>query len=452
MKFSLNKYNYIYIMKSIKWLFVILIVTGLLCLLIPLKEAMKTKNNCPTGCTVPKKLSGNCSVLKKNADGSYYKDCPYECTKNVEGGCVYDNDCKAGCQSVKMEGLWDEKGNVKGAVGSLTGESILLKNTGGSSSNSELSEEECAKEATRRGLKIGGKGYPFAGDYGCNGCYTYRRGEYKGIAYYGREKKTGSTSCSVNAVSIENPADAAATPDVKIGGNDLEDADSGPAPVSEEGETGFPSSDWDAPLDDMKKGCKLPSNFGVGVIGIGQNGCKMDSKLDPGQICDIGCEEKYHENKSLRGAYKCSKESVLKEHNLKCRSKTTPQRITAAFPQNDDVTVNLKIGKSKFTELISFFKEVLSKERVRQPRRNGSPPSQQSGEVIPPGDRQRQKNTMRQAHDDASASQAMSGTHDGYRHDMKKASAWSGGKFPGRTGADANENPYDSIMSISPGA
>ena len=445
-------------MNSIQWLFVILIVTGMLCALIPLKEKMENNNKqCPTGCVTPTKLSGNCSSLKKNADGSYYKDCPYECKTHIEGGCTYDKDCITDCPTKKIEGLWDSKGNIKDVEHSISGEAALLTSTASAVGNSEMSEQECAAEARRKGLKVGGLGFPFAGDYDCNGCYTYRRGKYKGFAYFGRESSGGRTACSVNAVSIESPSDAKATAKFhNIGGNDVDDStESGPSLVSEgeEEKTGFPSSNWDAPLDEISKGCKLPSHFGDGIMGIGKKACEKDSRLDPGQICDIGCEGKYQDNKAFRGKYSCSKESILKKHNLKCRQQSKPRRITAAIPQNDGVTVNVKIGKSKFTELISFFKEIISKESGRQPRRRAPPPPSRSGEVIPPGDRQRQNKQQANAdkiHDDSSASQAMSGTHDGYRHKVKEASAWTHGKFPGKTGADANENPYDSIMSISP--
>ena len=44
---------------------------------------------------------------------------------------------------------------------------------------------ECTNAAQKLGLKIGGKGYPFAGKYATSGCYYYSAGMYKGIAYWG---------------------------------------------------------------------------------------------------------------------------------------------------------------------------------------------------------------------------------------------------------------------------
>jgi len=42
------------------------------------KSAHKSKMHCPNGCGAPTGLSGNCNSLKKDADGNYYKSCPYE--------------------------------------------------------------------------------------------------------------------------------------------------------------------------------------------------------------------------------------------------------------------------------------------------------------------------------------------------------------------------------------
>ena len=51
------------------------------------------------------------------------------------------------------------------------------------------SESVCREVALKLGLQLGGKGYVFAAtkDKGYQlGCYSYKSGDYKGIAFYGR--------------------------------------------------------------------------------------------------------------------------------------------------------------------------------------------------------------------------------------------------------------------------
>ena len=74
------------------------------------KSAHKSKMHCPNGCGAPTGLSGNCNSLKKDADGNYYKSCPYECTG---AGCQYDQQC-SDCGAFKITGLWDKMGNYLG--------------------------------------------------------------------------------------------------------------------------------------------------------------------------------------------------------------------------------------------------------------------------------------------------------------------------------------------------
>jgi len=65
---------------------------------------------CPNGCTAPTELTGNCNSLEKDANGNYYKNCPYECTGD---GCQYDQQC-SNCGAFKITGLWDKNGNYIG--------------------------------------------------------------------------------------------------------------------------------------------------------------------------------------------------------------------------------------------------------------------------------------------------------------------------------------------------
>ena len=69
--------------------------------------------NCPAGCVAPTELSGNCNSLEKDANGNYYKTCPYECTKTFGSGCELDQQCTP-CGSRKITGLWDKNGNYVG--------------------------------------------------------------------------------------------------------------------------------------------------------------------------------------------------------------------------------------------------------------------------------------------------------------------------------------------------
>jgi len=46
-------------------------------------------------------------------------------------------------------------------------------------------KENCKNAALKLGLRIGGKGYSFAGNYRTKGCYFYASGKYAGFAYYG---------------------------------------------------------------------------------------------------------------------------------------------------------------------------------------------------------------------------------------------------------------------------
>ena len=52
----------------------------------PVAPAVKSMV-CPNGCTAPTELTGNCDSLEKDANGNYYKNCPYECSGP---GCQYD--------------------------------------------------------------------------------------------------------------------------------------------------------------------------------------------------------------------------------------------------------------------------------------------------------------------------------------------------------------------------
>lgn len=55
-------------------------------------------------------------------------------------------------------------------------------------------KENCKSAALKLGLRIGGKGYSFAGNYKTKGCYFYASGKYAGIAYYGTGGSTAEKS------------------------------------------------------------------------------------------------------------------------------------------------------------------------------------------------------------------------------------------------------------------
>ena len=47
-------------------------------------------------------------------------------------------------------------------------------------------ERSCREIAESQGLRLGGHGYNFAGNYGTKGLYSYHSGRYKGMAFFGR--------------------------------------------------------------------------------------------------------------------------------------------------------------------------------------------------------------------------------------------------------------------------
>merc|ERR1712176_1251367 len=49
-------------------------------------------------------------------------------------------------------------------------------------------EEACREVALARGLKLGGSGHAFAGNFKTKGCYYYATGTYAGRAYFGRKQ------------------------------------------------------------------------------------------------------------------------------------------------------------------------------------------------------------------------------------------------------------------------
>lgn len=59
----------------------------------------------------------------------------------------------------------------------------------GMTNNVCMTEEECKKVAESLGLKLGGHGYPFAGNWETKGLYAYKTGKYAGMAFFG----TGGT-------------------------------------------------------------------------------------------------------------------------------------------------------------------------------------------------------------------------------------------------------------------
>jgi hypothetical protein len=54
---------------------------------------------------------------------------------------------------------------------------------------------DCEIEALAKGLRIGGEGYDFEGDYGTKGCYAYDSGAWEGIAFFG----TGGDAADMEA-------------------------------------------------------------------------------------------------------------------------------------------------------------------------------------------------------------------------------------------------------------
>jgi len=94
------------------------------------REGLENATTCPSGCTAPKELSGNCGSLQKDADGSFFKSCPYECT-DPGAGCQYDTDCSP-CGSSKITGDWDKNGNYIG-----TNESVQKSSANGVADNAQ---------------------------------------------------------------------------------------------------------------------------------------------------------------------------------------------------------------------------------------------------------------------------------------------------------------------------
>jgi len=62
----------------------------------------------------------------------------------------------------------------------------------------------CGNAARIAGLKLGGKGTPFVGNYETKGCYYYTSGDYKGIAYY----STGGTDAQNRFISSKHSTKA----------------------------------------------------------------------------------------------------------------------------------------------------------------------------------------------------------------------------------------------------
>ena len=46
-------------------------------------------------------------------------------------------------------------------------------------------EDVCRFNVISAGLKLGGGGYKFADNHATKGCYAYKTGSYKGMAFYG---------------------------------------------------------------------------------------------------------------------------------------------------------------------------------------------------------------------------------------------------------------------------
>ena len=53
------------------------------------------------------------------------------------------------------------------------------------STNPQKSEADCEKWALKNGMKVGGGGYEFSGDYGTKGCYYYSGGKYENMTFWG---------------------------------------------------------------------------------------------------------------------------------------------------------------------------------------------------------------------------------------------------------------------------
>ena len=63
------------------------------------------------------------------------------------------------------------------------------------------SEQACLDAAKREGLKTGGLGAAFSGNYDPKGCYAYRSGRFGGIAYFG----TGGSIEEMQEKSLNSP-------------------------------------------------------------------------------------------------------------------------------------------------------------------------------------------------------------------------------------------------------
>ena len=56
-----------------------------------------------------------------------------------------------------------------------------------------------------QGLKIGGAGSMFVGDWSTKGCYAYKTGKYAGIAFYGTGGSNQEMKIPLDSVKIYRP-------------------------------------------------------------------------------------------------------------------------------------------------------------------------------------------------------------------------------------------------------
>ena len=86
------------------------------------------------------------------------------------------------------------------SLGAFKGDKKTIKSsassvmTGKVTIGSPNSEAECKAVANSAKLKLGGKGYAFSSNFSTKGCYYYKTGKYKKIAYWGGTGKTMNSS------------------------------------------------------------------------------------------------------------------------------------------------------------------------------------------------------------------------------------------------------------------
>ena len=122
-------------------------------------------------------------------------DLPFGQTKlgKCEGDCSSDNDCQPNLKCYTREDSGDVPDGCKpGGPGDIPTHSYCYDAAWNYVPNRPdekglcVTEETCKKIAKELGLKLGTEERPFAGDYETKGLFSYKVGNYKDVAFYGR--------------------------------------------------------------------------------------------------------------------------------------------------------------------------------------------------------------------------------------------------------------------------